>query len=499
VNSPLVITFIRLRHTLCREATESRESSVARAALIRRYFNDALSVANRVCSTCGSRARGTTGYVLCEFLSMRANADHYSSTAPASPLSVRHSLFSVRHSLLNHILASLASITLNVEPIIASRSLPTWPPLIARRRSRTLPPLHRSSSTCCRNTVSAGSAALIGQPLLTFRFRAGPLSHSTHPLKSWSDCSTSGLHALSEKQKAALRPHGAGQVERGAVVVRRDAWHQQHGVALQGDVTTKDVVYDKKTLLAAFTEHQVSCRRQGRRPAGQISLDRARVFDGSNCVDTGIGGTVKRLCEAIRGSRLAALNCALCEPEPCGTAKPACLRGFVCIDSQCVVDPQFAICRNAAPQVDTACRDPASQQDIATVQLAAMLGSATAVVNATCARLLEARTAHGLCYARKYAEAGCKLPQSAPGSFACRKNGVSEGLTAIGCTLCEKPPVITLSPTVPDETAPDGSTGTSGPVAPDSSTVLSSADINTGCLLSPVLGFPLTIAAFRTI
>jgi hypothetical protein len=223
----------------------------------------------------------------------------------------------------------------------------------------------------------------------------------------------------------------------------------------------------------------------------QLLMCRARVFDGSNCVDTGIGGTVKRLCEAIRGSRLAALNCALCEPEPCGTAKPACLRGFVCIDSKCVVDPQFAICRNAAPQVDTACRDPANQQDIATVQVAAMLGSATAVVNATCARLLEARTAHGLCYARKYAEAGCKLPQSAPGSFACRKNGVSEGLTAIGCTLCEKLPLSTSSPTVPDET--------SGPVAPGGSTVLSSADINTGRWLAPVLGIPLTIATLRTI
>lgn len=31
----------------------------------------------------------------------------------------------------------------------------------------------------------------------------------------------------------------------------------------------------------------------------QLLICRARVFDGSGCVDSGIGGTVKRLCEAI--------------------------------------------------------------------------------------------------------------------------------------------------------------------------------------------------------
>lgn len=134
----------------------------------------------------------------------------------------------------------------------------------------------------------------------------------------------------------------------------------------------------------------------------QVLICRARVFDSSTnstsgCVDTGIGATVARVCEAIPAARLAALNCGICEPETCDAAKPACLRGLACIGGECVIDPQFAICRNASTLLYASCPDTAKQQDIETVQLAAKVGAMT---NATDTAACSARKPQRLLCAR---------------------------------------------------------------------------------------------------
>jgi len=208
----------------------------------------------------------------------------------------------------------------------------------------------------------------------------------------------------------------------------------------------------------------------------QLLICRARVLGGSGCADTGIGATVARLCEAIPAARLAALNCGLCEPESCDAAKPACLRGLTCIDGKCIIDPQFAICRNASSQVDAACPDPSKDDDVKTVQLAARLGTKTAVVDAACMSLLEARAAQGRCFARSFAEAGCKRAQLPPHGAVCRETGIRERAAAIGCNVCVDSPLITAAPAVSG--VPSGPTAAAAPGG--STTGVVSADTSTG-------------------
>ncbi len=221
----------------------------------------------------------------------------------------------------------------------------------------------------------------------------------------------------------------------------------------------------------------------------QLLICRARVLDGSGCADTGIGATVARLCEAIPAARLAALNCGMCEPESCDAAKPACLRGLACIGGKCIIDPQFDICRNAPARVYSACPDPAKKEDVSTVQLAARLGTKTAVVDAACAALIEARTAHSLCYARAYADAGCKLAQPAPRVSVCSGNGTAERIAAIGCSVCASQPAITVTPSGTIGALDGPTTATAAPGG--STTAVVSADTSTGCRLAVALGLAL--------
>jgi hypothetical protein len=192
----------------------------------------------------------------------------------------------------------------------------------------------------------------------------------------------------------------------------------------------------------------------------QLLICRARVFGSSNsdCVDGGIGVTVARLCDAIPAARLAALSCGLCEPEPCDSAMPACLRGLACIGGKCIIDPQYAICRNASSLVGPACPDKAKFEDNETVQLAAKVGAMTNVTDTACATLLVAHTNRSACYSRVYADAGCMLPQAGPRHSLCTNDDMAKRIAAIGCSICTSLPTITFAPS-----------GTNGPVAPVSS------------------------------
>jgi hypothetical protein len=218
----------------------------------------------------------------------------------------------------------------------------------------------------------------------------------------------------------------------------------------------------------------------------QVLICRARVYDGSSsgCVDAGIGATVSRLCEAIPAARLAALNCGLCEPEPCDSATPGCLRGMACIGGKCIIDPQYAICRNAASMVGAACPDLAKFEDKETVQLAAKVGAMTNVTDTACAALLAAHTNRSACYARVYADAGCMLPQTGPRHSLCTNDDMAKRIAAIGCSICTSLPTITFAPV-----------GTNGPVAPVSSISLVPSDINAGCLRAPFLALALVVGA----
>jgi hypothetical protein len=215
----------------------------------------------------------------------------------------------------------------------------------------------------------------------------------------------------------------------------------------------------------------------------QLLICRARVFGSSNsdCVDGGIGVTVARLCDAIPAARLAALSCGLCEPEPCDSAMPACLRGLACIGGKCIIDPQYAICRNASSLVGPACPDKAKFEDKETVQLAAKVGAMTNVTDTACATLLVAHTSRSACYARVYADAGCMLPQAGPRHSLCTNDDMAKRIAAIGCSICASSPTITFAPS-----------GTNGPV---SSVSLVPSDINAGCLRAPFLGLALVVSA----
>jgi hypothetical protein len=205
----------------------------------------------------------------------------------------------------------------------------------------------------------------------------------------------------------------------------------------------------------------------------QLLICRARVLGGSGCADSGIGGTVARLCEAIPAARLAALNCGLCEPESCDATKPSCLRGMACIDGKCIIDPQFAICRNASGTVITACPDPAKRGDVEIIELAAKLGTKTAVTDAACTALLEARMTRNLCRARVFAAAGCQIAQPAARGSACSGNGTAERVMAIGCSLCVPLPPLTSNP-------PLSTIASNPPLGTVKASAFASTDISTG-------------------
>jgi hypothetical protein len=216
----------------------------------------------------------------------------------------------------------------------------------------------------------------------------------------------------------------------------------------------------------------------------QLLICRARALESSGCVDTGIGATVARMCDAIPATRLAALDCDLCEPESCDGTKPACRRGLVCIDAKCIIDPQYSICRNASTQVASACPDRAKRQDLETIELAAKVGAMTNVTDTACAALLVAHTNRSACYARVYADAGCMLPQDGPRHSLCSNDDMAKRIAAIGCSICTSLPTITFAPS-----------GTNGPVAPVSSISVVPSDINAGCLRAHFLGLALVVSA----
>jgi hypothetical protein len=216
----------------------------------------------------------------------------------------------------------------------------------------------------------------------------------------------------------------------------------------------------------------------------QLLICRSRALESSGCVDTGIGATVARMCDAIPAARLASLDCELCEPEPCDGTNPACRRGLVCIGGKCIIDPQYSICRNASTQVVSACPDRAKRQDLETVVLAAKVGAMTNVTDTACAALLVAHANRSACYARVYADAGCRLPQAGPLHSLCTSDGMAQRIAATGCSICTSLPTITFAPS-----------GTNGPVAPVSSISLVPSDINAGCLRAPFLALALVVGA----